>query len=153
MLHFAEINQDNIVVGQFECEQYNGIIPDHIKPCAGNVLGKLWNGSQFVDAPDNNVYLNITLPSNPVPINSDITVSIVLKDAAGNVVPVNGVYYVPVVQKLSNVSIKLLTVNVVNGAASTVFQLPEQGIYSVVMSAIEPKPTAILHNDVTLIVI
>lgn len=120
---------------------------------AASVLGKQWNGTEFVTKPDTNTYLHITTPTNPLAINTNITVNVAIKDANGNIFNVSGTYYVPVVQKVSNVSVDLLDINIVNGEATKTFQISAKGIYSIVISAISPLPTSILADNVELIVI
>lgn len=118
------------------------------------LLGKLYNDStkSFEVAPDTNTYLHITTPA-PTTVNTDITVTVDIKDAAGNLVPVNSTYYVPVIRTSDNIQALLLVVNFVNGQASNTFQIKDSGIYTIKLDKISPKPTSILQANVELIVV
>lgn len=133
----------------------DGILGGGRDSTGSGLIGKHWTGSEFITPADTdtNTYLHITASTNPLAINTNITVNVAIKDASGNIVNVNGTYYVPVVQKVSNVAIDLLDIVLVNGQATKTFQISAKGIYSIVMSAVSPVPTSILADNVELIVI
>lgn len=153
MKKYAEIDNSGLVIGIVETKFPDAELHPNLIETDEFVLGKLWTGTEFVTPPDTNTYLYVTAPANPLAINTNITVNVAIKDASGNIVNVNGTYYVPVVQKVSNVAIDLLDINLVNGQATKTFQISAKGIYSIMMSAVSPVPTSILADNVELIVI
>lgn len=160
MFNYFQVSSDNIVIhttilqGETEFPEIFKIVPDEWTGKAIN--GLLWdeeaNTFSIPTVVDTNTYLHITTPA-PTTVNTDITVTVDIKDAAGNLVSVNSTYYVPVMRTSDNVQALLLVVNFVNGQASNTFQIKDSGIYTIRLDNISPKPTSILESNVELIVV
>lgn len=144
----------NMVIGV--SESHSEIIQDdmiQIKEYDTTLLGKIHKDGDFIMPPDNKTYLHISSPTNPLSINTDITINAEVKDSSGLIVPFNGTYYVPVIRSSDNIQATLLVVEFINGSANITFQIKESGIYTINLDKISPKPTAILQSDVILIVL
>ena len=117
------------------------------------LIGDNYINGEFITQQDTNAYLTVVAPAQPVQIGTDITVSASVHDAAGNLLPVENTYYVPVLRNSDNLQAAFLTLQFVNGSVSVNFRIDHPGVYSVAMEKIHPKPTAILQQEVLIIAV
>lgn len=100
---------------------------------------------------DTKTYLTITLDKTVAQIGELITATAEVRDGQGTLVDINGTYHVRIVNPIGQTA-RLLKVTFTGGQAQTQFSVNEADIYTLDMSTIRPKPSAILSSDVELIV-
>lgn len=153
-MFYAQLNEFNIVVGVSDL--HSAVNDSHminINLFDESIIGKQWNGIEFVTVPDTNTYLDISLPANPLTVNTNFTVSATVKNTTGAFVPVTSTYYVPVIRTSDNKQAAFLVIDFVNGQASVELSLSEPGIYTIQIDKIYPLPTSILESNITIIAV
>lgn len=155
MFYYAQLDQTNKVVAvsatDRNIELHSGLVP-----CNADSLNKIYDAgtNTFTTASDANTYLTVTAPTAPVAVGAQIHITVEVKDAQGNHVPVVNTYYVPIICiSDNNRQEAFLALNFTNGTANVVFTVGTAGIYSVNMGLISPTPSSILSDNVKIIVI
>jgi hypothetical protein len=117
-------------------------------------IGWVTNDSGVTFAPlvDYNAYIHFTYNAVET-INTDIAVSVSVRDSQDTLVPVTSTYYVPIIRDSDGKQAAFKDVSFTNGKATVVFQVNEPGKYIIVADKITPKPTAIVTVSPEIIVI
>ena len=116
-------------------------------------IGDAYLNGDFSAQQDPEAYITVVIPTQPVQVGTDITVTASVHDASGSLLSVENTYYVPVMRTSDGLQAAFLTMEFTNGQASVVFKIDNPGVYSVAMDKIHPKPTAILQQEVLIVVV
>lgn len=109
-----------------------------------------WNGSELVERSDYAAVLAarafkpVTIINVPVAAAAAETISgsITVKDSSNDtVLPVNKIYYVPLLNKITNAMDQMIAVTLVNGVGPISFAVTNPGIYGIRTDLIIPAPT------------
>lgn len=106
-----------------------------------------------VEPVNNNVYLNVVPDVERVPPNGVVTLTVTLDNKDGVTQDVNSEYLVPIIRDGDGLQTDLVSFQFVSGVCIIPVTFKEKGIYSINLEKIKPLPTAILENNIEIIVI
>jgi hypothetical protein len=132
---------------------YDTDVPDDAQNGWALVNG-IWTAPAIVDPPPAppQTYLHIDYPSSGQ-ISTDITLSVTVKFANGDLAPVNATYYVPIIRESDGRQEVFKEVNFANGEATVVFQVANPGIYVMRTDKIHPAPTSTIVDHPEIIIL
>jgi hypothetical protein len=149
-MFYAHLDPNNIVIGVSQLTD-KVTRPDMIEipACDDSLVGQMWDGTSFVAAPPDPV-LAITLDASVTTVGGTVTATAEVRQG-GNLVPLDGTYYVPVIGIDGRMD-QMLTVNFAGGQATVPVTFGQAGIYTLDMTKIRPKPSAALSESPEVIV-